>query len=249
MGAGCGPLQGIRDPCLGMLGAVWDFYVVLEQELALAGVEQRVVWLHPSAHGDLKCMSDDSAVDRFNRWNAVQRTGMPQQLRVLYPTLGPRKYPRGPQPQIGYDEARERLLGGGGTGGLSLWARSYASAGTSATGIALAVVALLPLASPDDNSGGSAAATGAAATGAAATGAAATGAAAAGAAVATAASSSGGALAAPAPPPPPPKPLPSRVLAAPLFCFEFLDAAQTRARWCGLDLWLWKGESVELVGR
>ena len=65
--ASCGTLQGSVDPRPGMLGPVWDFYVVVEQVLALAGAEQRVVWLHPSAHGDLKCMSDDSAGDRCAR--------------------------------------------------------------------------------------------------------------------------------------------------------------------------------------
>ena len=133
MGAGCGPLQGRQDPCSGMPCPIWEFYLVLEQVPALVGAEQRVVWLHPSAHGDVKAMSDDSAVDQFNRWNAVRHTGMSQQLRVMYPTLGPRKYPRGPQPQIGYDEARERFLGG-----LSLWVRPSPSSGACSSGIASA---------------------------------------------------------------------------------------------------------------
>ena len=30
VGAGCGPLQGSRDPRPGLPGPIWDFYVVLE---------------------------------------------------------------------------------------------------------------------------------------------------------------------------------------------------------------------------
>ena len=139
-------------PRPGMPGPIWDSYVALAH--ALAGSDHRVVWLHPSSQVDLKCMSDDSAGGRYARWYAFRATGMSQQLRVVYPTLGPRKYPRGPQPQTGYDEARARLLGGRSTGGLSLWVRPSASAGASASGTALAVAPAPPLAPADDNVGG-----------------------------------------------------------------------------------------------
>ena len=58
----------------------------------------------------------------------------------LSPTLGPRKYPRGPQPQIGYAaEARARLLGGSTLGGLQFWVRPAQSCVASSSGIASAV--------------------------------------------------------------------------------------------------------------
>ena len=96
--------------------------LALAPDPALVGSEQRMVWLHPSANGDLKCMSDDSAPNRFARWYEVRSKGLSEQLRALYPTLGPRKYPRGPRQQIGDQEARARLLGGacGGAGAIAL---------------------------------------------------------------------------------------------------------------------------------
>ena len=215
---GCGPFPHTIDPRPGMAGPVWDFTLVLAADPALVGSEQRTVWLHPSANGDLKCMSDDSAPNRFARWYEVRSKGMSEQLRALYPTLGSRKYPRGPGQQIGDQEARARLLGGV-CGGAAATALVVAASASSSAACAVAV---------GDADGGpalqlqpAAASSGTAAHAAAA-----------------------GTTAMPviAPLPPPAKALPASLPLAPLDFFEYLNPEQTRARWCGFELEMWDGK-------
>ena len=117
------PLRDLTDTRTGTFSPVWDMDVGLAVELALAGSEQRSVWLHPSPQGGWKCTSDDSEPNRYARWWEVRFKGVSEQLRALYPTIGPRKYPRGLQHKIGHEEARALLLGGVTSGGLQLSAR------------------------------------------------------------------------------------------------------------------------------
>ena len=86
LSAGCGPLNYTQGPRPRMTGPSWDFVFILA--LALAGLDHRVVWLHPSSQGDLKCMSDDLAPNRFAHWSAVRSKGRSAAVACVVPDAG-----------------------------------------------------------------------------------------------------------------------------------------------------------------
>ena len=72
MEVGGGPIQGTEFPCEGMKGLVWDSWFQIA--LALAGApsaQERVVYLHPSAEGGLKRVTDALEEDRWAAWQTV----------------------------------------------------------------------------------------------------------------------------------------------------------------------------------
>ena len=54
------------------------------------------------------------AVERVSAWRACRRKGIREQLKALYSLMGGRRYPRGPQEQLGADAVHKLLLGGSG---------------------------------------------------------------------------------------------------------------------------------------
>ena len=146
---GCGPIMGTEDPCEGMKGPVWDLWFRPACP-ALAGAsaaQERVVYVHPSASGSIKRSTEALEADRWAAWQGVRYHGMSAQLRALYPDIGPKKYPRGRQVQIGGEEAGEALFGGkgsGGTSGLALWSRGQSGAAAASSAAALAASSALP---------------------------------------------------------------------------------------------------------
>ena len=151
---GVGPQNGLPDPLPGMGGPLWDFWVRVS--LALAGGQDRIVYLHPGSDGGLR-MCDASAEERIASCRRAGR-GISAQLHALYPKMRPRLHPQPPQAQQGFEEARAALLGGLGKGagasGLSLWRRgpSTGAASSSLASVvvpaAAAVAATAPVSSP-----------------------------------------------------------------------------------------------------
>ena len=154
LGIGVGPQNGLPDPFPGMGGPLWDFWV--RASPALAGGQDRIVYLHPGSDGGLR-MCDASAEERIASCRRAGR-GISAQLHALYPKMRPRLHPQPPQAQQGFEEARAALLGGVGKGagasGLSLWRRgpSTGAASSSLASVvvpaAAAVAATAPVTSP-----------------------------------------------------------------------------------------------------
>ena len=108
LGIGVGPQNGLPDPLLGMGGPLWDFWVRVSP--ALAGGQDRIVYLHPGSDGGLR-MCDASAEERIASCRRAGR-GISAQLHALYPKMRPRLHPQPPQAQQGFEEAR---------GGIARW--------------------------------------------------------------------------------------------------------------------------------
>ena len=173
----------------------------------MAGDPDRVVYLHPGSDGRLTRICDISLLERRAVWEPYAGRGVVDQFHALYPKLRPRVQRHPAQVQIGYEDAREALLGGrgkgAGAGGLQLWRRNATTGAASASSVALAVGSAT--AAPAAPGGHALAAAPALAHSAAAPSA----------AQLSAAVSAGGFLA-------------------------FMDASETRARWCGFKLEIYR---------
>ena len=108
----------------------------------MAGDPDRVVYLHPGSDGRLTRICDVSLLERRVAWEPFAGRGVSDQLHALYPKLRPRVQRHPAQVQIGYEDAREALLGGrgkgAGAGGLQLWRRNATTGAASASSAALA---------------------------------------------------------------------------------------------------------------
>ena len=110
---------------------------------AWAGDPVRVVYWHPGSDGRLTRICDISLLERRVAWEPFAGRGVSDQLHALYPKLRPRVQRHPAQVQIGYEDARDALLGGrgqgAGVGGLQLWRRNATMGAASASSAALAV--------------------------------------------------------------------------------------------------------------
>ena len=79
LGIGVGPQNGLADPLLGLGGPLWDFWVRVSP--ALAGGQDRTVYLHPGSDGGLR-MCDASAEERIASSRRAGR-GISAQLHAL----------------------------------------------------------------------------------------------------------------------------------------------------------------------